>query len=365
MFIKTRLAYLFISIWLGNAHSILLGPPQQNELSKFASALSSLRTDHHGCFSEIKMNRIFSDPPLEGRSTPASISTWTGDEGKFLRQKTTQKREFPGRTMTIIRWDYQSSGFSFFITTRTSDPAQGTDQKTYVAELNEGRIRNVLSPIQCSRGLDRLSGYYWDEILTHPNSQSTVKADNRGGYSVNSKLENVGEFSFYFDSELKLVSMNCKKGKGDLPNNSDLTFHSYTVDEIDYSTLLGKSYVSHYDETWTSNMKTPRGLSRHRIKNQFQVTQFSKTGESLGKKVSLPDEPISNGTEVRVKNDKGIPYVYRDGLIFRMVLESAIVTPENARFRERKNDSARLWYFVLASLLLTSAAVLYRAKRDG
>jgi hypothetical protein len=93
------------------------------------------------------------------------------------------------------------------------------------------------------------------------------------------------------------------------------------------------------------------------------LIDLAKSNARLTEQIALPDVELADGTEVRVLNDRGIPYEIRNGYLVKVASADAMVETQDARFRAPKKAGV-IWYLVCGLVVFAGIAIVLWMRRS-
>ncbi len=329
------------------------GQQVDNE-TRYVNVLKEFRNATFGQEFEIESHlNITRDPGKKPRVSTISVS----EDGTVIRKHITSTHISRGIRRYSERWTYQTPIFEFTRARSWNDQEERPISFTAVSLNNT--YGNSFFPCHALFAFDADARMYWGEIAANPKSDLRLDGGNASP-RLEIRLADIGHYVFYFAEDehgIYITRSVISKQSGDLaisPYIEKLQFgpeeeRKRTAviedwDQFQYQFVDGRRMVK---EVTSSKAEDFFGAPSRQTKHKFIVTSIKPTSSNLGSRIAFPEVEIPNGTEVRVVNDKNIPYEFRGGNIVKVVIPSAIVSTEEARFREPKSTEAWWWYMSL------------------
>ena len=288
---------------------------------QFVESLRRLRNNWNGCHAVVESVLVNPEREYFG---PIKTQYWINSDGNVVRKHEQSSYKLNNDVRFNDIWKYRTDGFIFnYVRTWLND---GEKNKIAITANMEGKEEpmegeSVFMPAINLFGLDNTSGKYWYEIVADP--ETAVSFESSDGIlvlSAKSKLYGKFEFQFVDGPEQTLRKVFIKKSKNEF-NKSNYQYESYELElsGIEYSEINGLRYISKIRKQKMSYITESdrKKVTTIPPESSHTLIDLTKLNEQLTDQIVLPDVELADGTEVKVFNDKGIPYEIRNGYLVK------------------------------------------------
>jgi hypothetical protein len=336
-----------------------------HDVSEQVEALRSLKENWDGVYTEIESVV----PEKASVSKPTYLKVWASKGGKLIRVRSSHEYNVPNRDRPSYSdgWCLLTEDFAFSRRlNRFGIDGRNVSHSARIASVDSPMLgESLLLPITGFFGLDKYTGAYWFEVLENPDSIIQMEHTEEG-VKIKATHRELGDFEFRFerqdeDDRWLLREMKCQnRNLVPEPEKGDVTSYTFEVSNMTYRKLGDRNFIESLTERHEQRLKSGATSS---VVFQQHLTSLSVNHELKNDRIVFPDIEIADGTKVNVRNDEGIPYEIHRGVLVRVVDSSAVITPENARFRLPPAVSWQ-YYGILVCILVFAIGVVWYWRRE-
>ena len=270
-----------------------------------------------------------------------------------------------GVVSTVNSWMYLTPSMQFTRKVSTRNRPEGVRDEWHRAYLNiEPRSVLPLGNAAEICGYYPAMGMFWYEALDDKDARIRV-LEKEHSCLVSSEKPESWKFEFSFDHSSPPRLLSAKIENLSTPPDSGAFQKLFHLKQI----KIGESERGPIIEAIGEMDVLMFGMSNGNVQEvrssqRRELVENDEISPALTDKIQFSDITIADGTPVRVGNDKGIPYEFRNGFVVKVVDKGRIIATDEARFRKARGVGW-IWYLVFGSLAIVFTVFLFWSRGDA